>query len=105
MRYGNPFSSEQRNQKKRRQTGDKMKKINPEINVMRLVDGKTKYLDLDMIDEINENVSFVIAVLEAIGIIDLSLEKNIEIRERTLLNLASEAEKKMERIKEIINAN
>jgi hypothetical protein len=61
-------------------------------------------LNIDQIDEISGNVSFAIAVLDAISVMGTACG-NLEIKGRTLLRLASEAEKRMERVKEIMTAS
>ncbi len=62
------------------------------------------HLNIDQIDEISGNVSFTIAVLDAISVMGTACG-NLEIKGRTLLRLASEAEKRMERVKEIMTAS
>ena len=62
-----------------------------------------RHLDIDQIDEINDKLGFVMAVLDAIYAIG-DTQRSTEINGRTLIYLASEAEEKMEKITEIINA-
>ena len=80
-----------------------MGKVNFKAKMATDIDEKTWQLDIDQIDEINSNVNFVIAVLDAIAAMGL-VSGNAEIKGKTLLHLASEAEESMKRIKKIINA-
>lgn len=81
-----------------------MKKIKLKIKTANDRDEAIRYLNVDQIDEINDNLNFVIAVLDAIYAIG-DTRRNTEINRRTLLYLASEAEERMEKVMEIINAH
>ena len=72
----------------------------PKADIGEETDGKILKVDIDQIDELNGNARFVMAVLDAIG---LMARGDAVIKGSTLLHLTSEAGAKMERIKEIIS--
>lgn len=80
-----------------------MRKVNAESRMDDKVE-KTWNLEINEIDEITSNVNFVIAVLNAISVMGIACG-NLEIKGQTLLYLTSEAEEKMERVKEIIKGS